>query len=325
MENLLEAKNIKKYFPIYDGGVIFKKHRMLKAVDSVTFSVKKGECFGIAGESGSGKTTVAKLLLLLEKITEGNIFFEGKNLRQLTKQERRWYRRSVQTIFQDAASSLNPRMRIQDIVSEPMEVQLKGMRLKNTIRERAEEILRLVGLGSANLRKYPHELSGGQKQRVAIARAIILEPSLIILDEPVSALDVSIRAQILNLLTEIQEKQDITYLLIAHDLAMLQNVTDHIAVMYLGKVVEMGETEKLFNNPMHPYTKALFAAVPRPEPGRIKVVPAISGEIGNPINPPLGCRFHPRCSQAVPECKTTEPMIQNIGNFHQAACHCITA
>ena len=325
MENLLEAKKIKKYFPIYDSGVVFKKFRMLKAVDGVTFSVSKGECFGIAGESGSGKTTIAKLLLLLEKITEGNILFEGKSLRQLTKQDKRWYRKSVQTIFQDASSSLNPRMRIQDIVSEPMEVQLSGIYPKIVIRERAEEILHLVGLGSATLRKYPHELSGGQKQRVAVARAIILEPSLIILDEPVSALDVSIRAQILNLLTEIQEKQGITYLLIAHDLAMLQNVTDHIAVMYLGKMVEMGDTEKLFHNPMHPYTKALFAAVPRPEPIRIKKGPAISGEIGNPINPPSGCRFHPRCDQAVSECKISEPLVQNIDAGHQVACHFINA
>jgi oligopeptide transport system ATP-binding protein len=324
MENLLEVKNVKKYFPIYDRGVLFKKYRMLKAVDGVSFLVRKGECFGIAGESGSGKTTVAKLILLLEKITEGKILFEGKNLGRLIKRDRSWYRRRVQTIFQDAASSLNPRMRILDIVSEPMEVQPSGKQSKNVIRHRTEEILHLVGLGNATLKKYPHELSGGQKQRVAIARAMILEPSLVILDEPVSALDVSIRAQILNLLTEIQEKQRITYLLIAHDLAMLQNISDQIAVMYLGKIVEMGNTEEVFDRPMHPYTKALFEAVPRPEPGRAKEVPAISGEIGNPIHPPSGCRFHPRCKEIVPECRENEPVVRNIGKNHQVACHLLT-
>jgi peptide/nickel transport system ATP-binding protein/oligopeptide transport system ATP-binding protein len=227
----------------------------------------------------------------------------------------------VQTIFQDAASSLNPRMRISDIVNEPLEVQRSESLSKSAIDLRTEEILNLVGLGQDNLSKYPHELSGGQKQRVAIARAIIMEPSLVILDEPVSALDVSIRAQILNLLADIQEEQGLSYLIIAHDLAMLEHVTDQIAVMYLGKILEMGDTEQVFSNPMHPYTKALFEAVPQPVPGRIKKNAALSGEIGNPLDPPPGCRFHPRCVDAKAECRLTEASLTEVGPGHQVACH----
>jgi oligopeptide/dipeptide ABC transporter ATP-binding protein len=293
VETLLEMQNVVKHFSISAGGILLRKYKTLKAVDGVSFSVNKGTCFGIAGESGSGKTTLTKLILLMEKITSGTICFEGKDLRYLTPADIMWYRTRVQAIFQDAASSLNPRMRIRDIVSEPLDVQRSKTMSKIARKARTEEIMQLVGLGPHNLDKYPHELSGGQKQRVAIARAIVLEPSLVILDEPVSALDVSIRAQILNLLADIQAKVGLTYLIIAHDLAMLQHVTDQIAVMYLGEVVELGNTDEVFNNPSHPYTKALFMAVPRPEPGRVKETPALLGEIGNPIDPPSGCRFHP--------------------------------
>jgi oligopeptide/dipeptide ABC transporter ATP-binding protein len=324
VETLLELRNVVKHFPISTGGLFLRKYKMLKAVDDVTFSVNQGTCFGIAGESGSGKTTLAKLILLLETVTSGSILFEGKDLRQLTQEDTMWYRSRVQTIFQDAASSLNPRMRIGDIVSEPIEVQRDSPLPKNAIRARAEEILNLVGLGSANLRKYPHELSGGQKQRVAIARAIVLEPSLVILDEPVSALDVSIRAQILNLLADIQDRQGLTYLMIAHDLAMLEHVTTQIAVMYLGKVVELGNTEEVFNNPIHPYTKALFASVPRPEPERVKQAPSLSGEIGSSLDPPGGCRFHPRCKYAKPECSQIEPFLKELNPGHQVACYLLS-
>jgi len=231
-----------------------------------------------------------------------------------------WYRSSVQTIFQDAASSLSPRMRLRDIVSEPLEVQ-KGKALsKNAIYARTEEILGKVGLGPDNLRKYPHELSGGQKQRVAIAYAIILEPSLVILDEPVSALDVSIRAQILNLLADIQEKESLTYIIIAHDLAMLQHITTHIAVMYLGRIVEMGKTEEVFSNPSHPYTKALFAAVPQPTPGKARKTAELKGEICSPIDPPSGCRFHPRCPYAIAQCRQETPPLLDVAPGHQVAC-----
>jgi len=321
VEAILDLKNVVKHFPIPVGGIIFRRYNMLKAVDDVSFSLNRGTCFGIAGESGSGKTTIARLILLLEKVTKGSIFFEGKDLKHLTPRETAWYRSRVQTIFQDAASSLNPRMRIGDIVAEPMLVQRDNTQSKKEIRIRVEEILGLVGLGPANIMNYPHELSGGQKQRVAIARAIVLEPSLVILDEPVSALDVSIRAQILNLLADIQEKQGLSYLIIAHDLAMLQHVTDQIAVMYLGKVVEMGNTDDVFNNPIHPYTKALFDAIPQPIPGRVKTTSSLSGEIGNPINLPSGCRFHPRCVDAKAECRLTEASLTEVGSGHQVACH----
>lgn len=320
METLLEAKNVVKHFRVPAGGVIRRKYKACKAVDDVSFSIEKGACFGIAGESGSGKTTIAKLVLLLERPTAGSILFEGRDIQDLGGQDLMWYRSNVQTVFQDAASSLNPRMRIKDIVGEPLEVQKGKVLSKKATRARTVEMLDKVGLGPDNLNKYPHELSGGQKQRVAIANAMILEPSLVVLDEPVSALDVSIRAQILNLLADIQEKETLTYLIIAHDLAMLQHVTTHIAVMYLGRIVEIGETEEVFSNPTHPYTKALFAAVPRPEPGRTRQTPVLEGEIGNPIDPPSGCRFHPRCPYAKTDCGEITPVLCDIGRGHRVAC-----
>ena len=320
METLLELKNVVKYFPIPAGGVIRRRYKICKAVDDVSFSVGKGACFGIAGESGSGKTTLAKLILLLEKLTSGSILFEGKDTQNFAGQDLMWYRSQVQTVFQDAASSLSPRMHIHDIVSEPLEVHNKNNLAKKDILVRTEKVLGNVGLGSNILSRYPHELSGGQKQRVAIARAIILEPSLVILDEPVSSLDVSIRAQILNLLADIQGRENLTYIIIAHDLAMLQQVTTHIAVMYLGKIVEMGDTQEVFNNPTHPYTKALLTAMPQPEPGRAKKIAAISGEIGNPIDPPSGCRFHPRCPYCTADCRQTTPALCEVGLGHQVAC-----
>jgi peptide/nickel transport system ATP-binding protein len=320
METLLELRNVVKYFPVPAGGVIRRRYKMCKAVDDVSFSVEKGACFGIAGESGSGKTTSAKLILLLEKLTSGSILYQGRDVENLAGEDLMWYRNNIQTIFQDAASSLNPRMRIHDIVSEPLEVQKGKLLSKKDIHARTEEILGKVGLGQDCLHKYPHELSGGQKQRVAIAYAIILEPSLVILDEPVSALDVSIRAQILNLLADIQEKESLTYVVIAHDLAMLQHITTHIAVMYLGRIVEMGKTEEVFNNPLHPYTQALFAAVPQPTPGKARKTAELKGEICSPIDPPSGCHFHPRCPYAIAECGGKTPLLLEVAPGHQVAC-----
>ena len=292
MADLLEIHNLIKLYPIYAGGVLVKKHHMLKAIDDISFTIRKGECFGVAGESGSGKTTLVKLILLLETITKGTITFAGKDINKLTSKETLWYRKNVQTVFQDASSSLNPRMRIKDIVSEPIKVQSQTKPSRADLTERVAEILALVGLGAANLTKYPHELSGGQKQRVAIARAIVRDPSLVILDEPVSALDVSIQAQILNLLLDIQNERDLAYLIIAHDLAMLQHVTDKIAVMYLGKIVEIGDTQEVFENPKHPYTKALFNAVPRaPYREGWKDMNPLYGEIGNALQLPTGLSF----------------------------------
>lgn len=320
MDTLLEFKNVQKYFPVPAGGVIRRRYKMCKAVDDVSFAVERGACFGIAGESGSGKTTVAKLILLLEGLTGGSILYEGKEIQNLNRQELMWYRNCVQTIFQDAGSSLNPRMRIKDIVSEPLEVQRGKLLSKKEILAKTEEILGQVGLGPDTLWKYPHELSGGQKQRVAIANAIILEPSLVVLDEPVSALDVSIRAQILNLLADIQEREALTYIIIAHDLAMLEHITTHIAVMYLGKIVEIGKTEEVFAKPTHPYTHALFAAIPRPTPGNTRDIAVPEGEIGSPIDPPTGCRFHPRCPNAKARCAQEAPVLRQIGPSHHVAC-----
>jgi oligopeptide/dipeptide ABC transporter ATP-binding protein len=320
MEALLRLENVVKHFPVPAGGVVRRRYKTCKAVDDVSFSVRKGACFGIAGESGSGKTTIAKLILLLERLTSGSIVYQGQDIQDLSGPDLMWYRSSVQTIFQDAGSSLNPRMRIKDIVSEPLRIQ-KGKELsRSAIHARTREILGRVGLGPDNLQKYPHELSGGQKQRVAIATAIVLEPSLVILDEPVSALDVSIRAQILNLLADIQQKENLTYIIIAHDLAMLEHITTHIAVMYLGRIVEIGRTEEVFGNPAHPYTQALFAAVPRPEPGKARKAVVLEGEIGNPIDPPPGCRFHPRCPHARVDCGQVAPALCDIGRGHQVAC-----
>jgi oligopeptide/dipeptide ABC transporter ATP-binding protein len=320
MKTLLELKNVAKYFPIPAGGVVWRRYKICKAVDDVSFAVEKGSCFGIAGESGSGKTTLAKLILLLEELTSGTITYEGKDVSGLESKDLIWYRSEVQTIFQDAASSLDPRMRIKDIVSEPLEIRKTEVLSRGAIYARTQETLSAVGLSAAEFDKYPHELSGGQKQRVAIARAIILQPSLVILDEPVSALDVSIRAQILNLLADIRQRENLTYVIIAHDLAMLEHITSHIAVMYLGKIMESGKTEEVFRNPLHPYTKALFAAVPRLEPSEATRAVLMKGEIGSPIDPPPGCRFHPRCPYAKPECRNTVPALREVGPGHQVAC-----
>jgi oligopeptide/dipeptide ABC transporter ATP-binding protein len=319
MGSLLELKDVYKYFPISSVGFFHKKVKMLKAVDGVSFSIKEGTSFALAGESGSGKTTISRLVLLLEKPTSGSLVFEKREFQQFVKQDVMWYRSQVQAVFQDAAGSLNSRMRIRDIVAEPLEVQQKTLSSKD-VTEKLKEMLGLVGLSSDILDNYPHELSGGQKQRVAIARAMILHPSLVILDEPVSSLDVSIRAQILNLLADIQEKLGLTYFIIAHDLAMLGHVSEQIGVMYLGRIVEIGNTEEVYANPLHPYTRALFAAMPRPEPGAKRNRGAISGEIGSALALPRGCRFHPRCDYADSECRAVDPPLIEVTPDHHVAC-----
>ena len=319
MELLLKLQEVFKYFPISSGGFLRKRVKMLKAVDGVSFSINKGTSFALAGESGSGKTTISRLVLLLEKPTRGSLLFEEKDVQQFTRQDVMWYRSRVQAVFQDAAGSLNTRMRIRDIVGEPLEVQRQTLSQKER-GKKIEEMLGLVGLGSAVLNNYPHELSGGQKQRVAIARAMILHPSLVILDEPVSSLDVSIRAQILNLLADIQEKLGLTYFIIAHDLAMLGHVSSQIGVMYLGRIVEMGNTDEVYANPLHPYTRALFTAMPRPEPGTKRNRASILGEIGSALDLPQGCRFHPRCDYVGSECHGVEPPLIKVSHNHHVAC-----
>jgi peptide/nickel transport system ATP-binding protein len=324
METILELSNVVKYFPISMGGVLRRRYNTCKAVDGISFSVKKGTIFGIAGESGSGKTTLAKLILLIEHITSGSITYKGKHVQNLSPQDIIWYRSEMQTVFQDAGSSLSPRMRIKDIVSEPLEVHHKKNLSSIEIRTKTEKTLSNVGLGANILDKFLHELSGGQKQRVAIARAIILEPSLIILDEPVCSLDVSIRGQILNLLLDLQEEHNLTYIIISHDLAMLQDFATDIAIMYVGEIIEMGYTLDIFQNPIHPYTKALLNAIPQTIPGRMKTTAALSGEIPNPIDPPSGCRFHPRCElcyDSFNECVKKVPELYELHRGHYVACN----
>jgi oligopeptide/dipeptide ABC transporter ATP-binding protein len=316
---LLQVGDLTKCYQIPVGGFIIRKHKPLKAVDCVSLSIEQGACFGVVGETGSGKTTLSKLILMLEDPTSGSITFEGRDLSEFKRGQTKDYRAKVQAVFQDAGSSLDPRMRVRQIVAEPLRGDSKGLARRDRALK-VEEALRKVGLGEEMLSRYPHELSGGQKQRVAIARALILEPSLVILDEPVSALDVSIQAQILNLLADIREAHGLTYLIISHDLAMLYHLTTQVAVMYMGNIVEMGDTEAVFDDPRHPYTRALFAAIPQPIPGRVKEAPALLGEISDPLNPPPGCRFYPRCATRADACTCEIPPLRQVGERHFVAC-----
>ena len=317
--SLLELTDLAKCYRIPTSGFIFRKHKPLHAVDGISFTIEDRACFGIVGETGSGKTTVSKLVLLLEQPTAGTITFEGHDLKGFNRERTMWYRTRVGAVFQDAGSSLDPRMRVRDIVNEPLTAHARDLSRKEA-RNKTADALYKVGLGDEMLARYPHELSGGQKQRVAIARALILEPALVILDEPVSALDVSIQAQILNLLADIRDAHGLTYLIISHDLAMLYHLTTQIAVMYMGKIVEMGDTEAVFENPLHPYTRALFAAIPQPIPGRVKETPALLGEISDPLNPPPGCRFYPRCATRSERCTKAMPPLCRVADNHFVAC-----
>ena len=318
---LVEARDLKKYFPVTKGLVLMKQIGAIKAVDGIDFTITKGETFGLVGESGCGKTTTSKLILLLEKITSGSVLYDGKDISQLLGAELKKYRSSVQAIFQDPYSSLSPRMRVGDIIAEPIVVN--DALPRNALKERISELLELVGLRSDGAELYPHEFSGGQRQRIATARALALHPNLIILDEPVSALDVSIRAQIMNLLRDLQQDLGITYLLIAHDLAVVKHMSNRIGVMYLGKLVETAESEELHSHPLHPYTLALHsAALPsHPDDQREEII--LPGEVPSPLNPPSGCRFHPRCSQAISICSQEEPPMKDVSTGHRVACHIV--
>ena len=320
-DTLLEVRNLKKYFPVTEGILIQKAVGHVKAVDDVTFEIKKGETLGLVGESGCGKTTTGRCILQLERPTAGEIVFEGVNLEKLGSKELSPLRQKVQVIFQDPYSSLNPRMKVGDILGEPMRVH--GVYLDTGKRnKRIAELLNYCGLPSKFADRYPHEMSGGQRQRVGIARALCLNPDFIICDEAVSALDVSIQAQVINLLEDLREEFDLTYLFIAHDLSVVHHLCNRVAVMYLGKLVELAESDELFDNPMHPYTRALLSAVPVPDPSKEaqRKHQVLKGEVPSPLNPPPGCVFHPRCSLAVDSCRIEIPPLRELKPGHWVAC-----
>jgi oligopeptide/dipeptide ABC transporter ATP-binding protein len=318
-QTLLELQNLTKHFPVIQGLLWQNTVGAVKAVDGVSYRLGTGETLGLVGESGCGKSTTAKMILRLETPTSGSILFQGQNVNALSGKALQDYRRGVQAVFQDPYSSLNPRMRIGRLITEPLVVNTDWSRAQ--IEARLRELLDLVGLSHRSAHLFPHEFSGGQRQRIAIARALALRPSLIVLDEPVSALDVSIRAQIMNLLQDLQEEFGLSYLLIAHDMAAVLHLSTTIAVMYLGKIVEIGSSYTLRTQPLHPYTQALFsAALPgHPDDQREEVM--IEGEIPSPLNPPAGCRFHPRCPFAEPVCSKEEPVLQLQGGGQEVACH----
>jgi oligopeptide transport system ATP-binding protein len=314
MSALLQVNNITKHFEVGRG--------IVKAVDGVSFSIEKGETLGLVGESGCGKTTTGRCILQLERPTSGSIVFEGQELTTLDQAGLRAVRRKMQVIFQDPYSSLNPRMTVGQIIAEPLAVHgiIRGSAARGN---RVKDLLGRVGLLPQHARRYPHEMSGGQRQRVGIARALAMEPSLIVCDEPVSALDVSIQAQIINLLEDLQSEFGLTYLFIAHDLAVVRHISDRVAVMYLGKIVEMADRKTIYDNPRHPYTRALLSAVPIPDPElemqRERIV--LGGEVPSPLNPPSGCVFHPRCPIAIDRCKTEIPPLRDLSPGHATACH----
>jgi len=315
---LLETRDLVKYFPLKSG--IFRKIvGFVRAVDRVSFSIPKGRTLGIVGESGCGKTTVARLVLRLIEPSSGEIIFEGKDIARLGKKDLRILRRDLQMVFQDPQSSLNPRMTVKDIVGEPLMIHrgAKGADLRG----RVQNLLEKVGLNPDHMYRFPHEFSGGQRQRIGIARAIALNPKLLVLDEPTSSLDVSVQAQILNLLRQLQSEMELTFLFISHDLAVIKHVSDHIAVMYLGKIVERARKQTIFEQPLHPYTQALLSSVQVPDPEyKTEMIP-LKGTVPSPINPPSGCRFHTRCPFTSSICKATEPPLMEVGTGHFVACH----
>ena len=321
VQNLVQVRNLKMHFPVTEGALVTRVVAHVKAVDGLSFDIRKGETLGLVGESGCGKTTTGRCILQLEQPTDGEIWFDGQELNSLNKAQMRPLRQRIQVIFQDPYSSLNPRMKIGDIIAEPMMVH--GIISDSAGRaERAKELLGLCGLNPNFADRYPHEMSGGQRQRVGIARALAVNPEFIICDEAVSALDVSIQAQVINLLEDLRDEFDLTYLFISHDLSVVHHLCHRVAVMYLGHMVELAETEELFRNPLHPYTKALLEAVPIPDPTveKAREHQIIKGEIPSPINPPSGCVFHPRCPIAVDGCKASMPEFREVTPGHWVAC-----
>lgn len=321
---LVKVEHLTKHFPITRGIIVQRQIGAVQAVDDVNFDIYEGETLGLVGESGCGKSTTGRTIIQLYRPTSGKVYYQDKDLTTMKGEDLRHLRRFMQIIFQDPYASLNPRMTVGDIVGEPLEVH--GLQKnKKRRRERVQELLRLVGLNPYFINRYPHEFSGGQRQRIGVARALALNPEFIVCDEPISALDVSIQAQVVNLLEELQDKLGLTYLFIAHDLSMVRHISDRTAVMYLGKIVELADREELYNHPLHPYTQALLSAVPVPDPivekKRQRII--LKGDVPSPVNPPAGCRFHPRCPLAQDICSEAEPEWREAAPRHWVACHLV--
>ena len=320
MSSLVEVEDLYKYFPIH-AGLLSRHVADVKAVDGVSFSIERGETLGLVGESGSGKTTIGRLLLRLLPETKGSIRFEGQDVIGMNAGELRKLRRDVQIIFQDPFASLNPRMTVGEIVAEP--IRIHGLAHGKDVEARVQDLIKRVGLRPYHVNRYPHEFSGGQRQRIGIARALAVDPKFIVCDEPVSALDVSIQAQVINLLEDLQEQFKLTYLFIAHDLSVVRHISDRVAVMYVGKIVERAPSDAMYVNPLHPYTQALLSAIPIPDPKaerrRKRIV--LAGDIPSPVSPPSGCRFHTRCPIAFEPCAVEEPPLVEYSAGHYAACH----
>jgi oligopeptide/dipeptide ABC transporter ATP-binding protein len=317
-ETLLSARQLKKHYPVKSNDHLFR-YDWLKALDGVDFDIYEGETLGLVGESGCGKSTTRRLLLKIEPPTEGEIYYKGKNISEMSRPELKAFRRNVQMVYQDPYASLDPKWKVLNLITEPLRIH--GIGSPAGRKEKALELMRLVGMREGCASAYPHEFSGGQRQRICIARALALDPQMIIADEPVSALDVSIQAQVLNLFMELKERLKLTYLFISHDLNVIRYISDRVAVMYLGKIVEVASTAELFANPRHPYTIALLKAIPVPDPKEKLQFQVLGGEVPSPINTPAGCAFHPRCEYAEDRCREEAPALRQLDERHQVACH----
>ena len=317
-EHVLEIKDLKLHYPV-QAGLLRKQVGSVKAVDGVTLEIRRGEILGLVGESGCGKSSLGRCILQLIRPTAGNVLYRGEDITKLNKEQMRQMRRKMQLIFQDPYASLNPRMTVLELIMAPLEAFGIGTMEERV--QRVKEIMELVGMPENMMNRDPHEFSGGQRQRIVIARALVLNPEFVVCDEPVSALDVSVRAQVLNLIQELKKKKHLTYMFISHDLSVVKYISDRIAVMYLGRIVEIAEKNELYNNPQHPYTKALLSAIPIPDVDNKMKREILTGDVPSPLNPPSGCYFHTRCKYATERCKTECPALHDVGNGHMVACH----